>query len=213
MFFASSTVYLWCCSLDAHGDLPHAIWFFPLTLTKSRLIKQKLSEIDNKLLQQVIHIDRIFERTVEGAAILELLREGTRVTETDFKRINNLICDCLKSLFGWWVIHCFIIIHQLTHFHFLNIKPSDQLPQKSTCCLSGKIVSHPRSFEHGNTTGNILSLVSRCACIIEWYSFAGIMVPRTCTRNKSSCWSYPLSHGVLGKAIWRTGNQAPPDRI
>nr|XP_029723539.1 uncharacterized protein LOC109403469 isoform X2 [Aedes albopictus]XP_029723540.1 uncharacterized protein LOC109403469 isoform X2 [Aedes albopictus] len=51
-------------------------------------------------LEQVIHIDRIFERTVEGAAILELLREGTRVTETDFKRINNLICDCLKSLFG-----------------------------------------------------------------------------------------------------------------
>ncbi|XP_058445906.1 uncharacterized protein LOC131427042 [Malaya genurostris] len=51
-------------------------------------------------LEEINNIDRIFERTQEGSAIMEALKENYRPKETFIKRINSLLCECLKSLHG-----------------------------------------------------------------------------------------------------------------
>ncbi|XP_062553703.1 uncharacterized protein LOC134218586 [Armigeres subalbatus] len=51
-------------------------------------------------LDNVIDIDNIFARTTEGITIMELLKEGSRPRESIFKKINDILCDCLKSVYG-----------------------------------------------------------------------------------------------------------------
>lgn len=50
---------------------------------------------------QVIDIDIIFKKTKEGIAIMEQLKEGSCPKESMFKKINDILCDCLKSIYGW----------------------------------------------------------------------------------------------------------------
>ncbi|XP_065092129.1 uncharacterized protein LOC135712957 [Ochlerotatus camptorhynchus] len=51
-------------------------------------------------LDNVIDIDTIFEKTNEGITIMEVLKEGLRPKESTFKKINDMLCDCLKSVYG-----------------------------------------------------------------------------------------------------------------
>lgn len=50
---------------------------------------------------QVINIDTVFDKTVEGVQVMEALRENPRPNESILKEINKILCECLRSLYGW----------------------------------------------------------------------------------------------------------------
>ncbi|XP_055542588.1 uncharacterized protein LOC129728197 [Wyeomyia smithii] len=51
-------------------------------------------------LEEIIEIDRVFERTADGVAIMEVLRENKRLDGSFIRRIGTLLCDCLQALYG-----------------------------------------------------------------------------------------------------------------
>ncbi|XP_065072578.1 uncharacterized protein LOC135696960 [Ochlerotatus camptorhynchus] len=51
-------------------------------------------------LDEIINIDRVFEKTEEGIAVMEALKETTKPNETIIRKVGNILCDCLKSLYG-----------------------------------------------------------------------------------------------------------------
>nr|XP_019528629.1 uncharacterized protein LOC109400596 [Aedes albopictus] len=51
-------------------------------------------------LEQVINIDTVFDKTVEGVQVMEALRENPRPNESILKEINKILCECLRSLYG-----------------------------------------------------------------------------------------------------------------
>ncbi|XP_055537684.1 uncharacterized protein LOC129725654 isoform X2 [Wyeomyia smithii] len=51
-------------------------------------------------LEENISIDRILERTSDGIVLMEILQENERISDSITRKICNVLCECLKSLYG-----------------------------------------------------------------------------------------------------------------
>ncbi|XP_062533549.1 uncharacterized protein LOC134202559 [Armigeres subalbatus] len=52
-------------------------------------------------LEEIIDVNLIFERTANGIKVMEELNENPRPNDAIIKQVTKILCECLRSLFGW----------------------------------------------------------------------------------------------------------------